>query len=104
MPKQARNKRIQFTPSDALLALLEELSELSSDPVARVAADLLEEAMPVIRGQLEALKVLRDRPSRMEAYLQSYANQTIHEIAQVVMDFPAVKNTKRGAARAVPKP
>lgn len=104
MPATPRRKRLLFTPSDGLLKLLEELAELSGSPTATVAGDLLEEALPVIRGQLDAMRAIRDRPGQMEAYLSAYANQSIHEIAQTVMELKPQHGNKGRTKRAHDKP
>lgn len=104
MPTPPRRPRVIFTPSDALLKLLQELAELSDSAVGTVAGDLLEEAAPVIRGQLDAMRAIRDRPGQMEAYLTAYANQAVNEIAQTVMDLKPAHGNKGRVRNAKPKP
>lgn len=107
-----RVQRVAFVPSPHVRALLEEVSALSGQSMGSLVSEMMDEVAPVVRGQLDALKSLAANPEKARQYVQDYATQAVHDIAQISMDFAASedartvegKKARRRAARAAPKP
>jgi len=103
-----RVPRISITPSGDLRALLEELASLSGQSLSSVAVELLDEIVPVMRGQLEAMKKIAAAPDKARELMQDYAARGTLEIAQTMIQFEEHldsrtvegKRQKRRAARA----
>lgn len=91
--------RIAFVPTEQVDKLLRELSELSGQSMASLASELLDEAAPVIRGQLDIMKKIASRPDQVKQYLQDYANKAVIDIAQTALDFQPVPATPKKATK-----
>jgi hypothetical protein len=103
--------RIQFVPTERTRALLDQISGLTGQSVASLAAEILDEAAPVIQGQLEAIRKIAGRPHEAKQYFEEYAAKATADIAQVTMEFTSELDAKsqqaklkRRVARARPKP
>jgi hypothetical protein len=106
-----RVQRIAITPSVELRALLLELSEVSGQSLSSVASEMLEDVAPVMRSQLEAMKLVAATPHLAREHIRSLANESTNAIAQAVIDFEAAPDPrtmagkkKRRAAGGKPKP
>ena len=93
--KKPRVLRIAFTPTARLRALLQELADLQNCSLSSVAADLLDECVPVVQGQLVAMRAVATRPEQAAEYVQEYANRVINEVAQTSLDFQKSEGAKR---------
>ena len=110
--RPTKNPRIAFVPSDAVHALMEQVSKLSGQSKASIVSELMDEVAPVVQGQIDALMALAASPDKAKQYVQDYAMKAMHDIAQTTMDFAASedartvegKKARRRAARAAPKP
>ena len=94
--------RIAFVPSERVDLLLRELSELSGQSMSSLAAEMLDEVAPVIRGQLDALKALQATPEKAREYVQDYANRAVIEIAQTALEFGEERPRKGSKRRGTP--
>lgn len=110
--RPTKNPRIAFVPSDAVHALMEQVSKLSGQSKASLISELMDEVAPVIQGQIDALTALAASPGKAKEYVQDYAMKAMHDIAQTSMDFSASEDARtvegqkarRRAARAARKP
>lgn len=110
--RPTKNPRIAFVPSDAVHALMEQVSKLSGQSKASIVSELMDEIAPVVQGQIDALKSLAASPEKARQYVQDYAAKATADIAQISMDFAASEDARtvegqkarRRAARAAPKP
>ncbi len=93
--KKPRVLRIAITPTARLRDLLQELSTLSNQSLSRVAADLLDEVVPVIQGQLQAMRAVASRPEQAAEAIQEYANKAINDVAQASLEFSKSEGTRR---------
>jgi uncharacterized protein YbjQ (UPF0145 family) len=93
--RPTKNPRIAFVPSDAVHALVGQLSELSGESRAGIVSDFMDQMEPVIRGQIEAFRKIAARPEEARQYVQDLANESTAMIAQAVLDLDKPKQ-KRG--------
>jgi chromosome condensin MukBEF complex kleisin-like MukF subunit len=93
--KKPRVSRIQITPTARLRDLLQELATLSNQSLSRVAAELLDEVVPVIQGQLDAMRAVASRPEQAAEAIQEYANKAINDVAQASMEFSRSEGKRR---------
>lgn len=98
-----RNPRIAFAPSDDVAALLRELSQLTGRTMAWHVGDMLTDLVPLYRGQIEAMRTLKDRPELAREFINEKANEAIATIAQVQLDLdePKQKPGRKRKARRV---
>lgn len=82
-----RVQRIAITPSAELRALLTEIAQVSGKSLSFIASDMLEDVAPVMRAQLEAMKLVIATPERAREHILALANQQTHAIAQAAIDF-----------------
>lgn len=98
-----KNPRIAFVPSDHLLTVITQLSELSGKSKASIVSEIMDEAATVMSGQLAAYRQIAAAPEKAREVLQQYANDAVAQIAQVVMDFeepPKKRGRKPGRGAA----
>lgn len=93
--KKPRVPRIAITPTKRLRSLLEELAVLSNQSLSKVAVDLLDEVVPVIEAQLQAMRAIASRPEQAAERMQEYANKAINEIAQTSLEFTQSEGKRR---------
>lgn len=93
--KKPRVLRIAITPTARLRSLLQELATLTNKSLSFVAADLLDEVVPVIQGQLDAMRAVASRPEQAAQVIEEYANKAINDIAQTSLEFGAKEKPRR---------
>ncbi len=93
--RKTRNPRIAFVPTDAVLAILTEMSEVSGQTRASVVAELMDDLAPVIRGQIEAQRKLAGRPEEARQHVQGLIDQSRAQIAQAELDLGKPKQTRK---------
>ncbi len=93
--RRTRNPRIAFVSSDDVAALLIELSELSGETKASLVGAMLEDLVPVYRGQIEAMRKIANRPQDAQEHIRDLANQASTTIAQAVLDLDKPKQPRK---------
>jgi hypothetical protein len=93
--RPTKNPRIAFVPSDAVHALVRELSEASGESRAAIVSSLMDDVEPVIRGQLEAFRKIAARPEEARQHIQDLANETTAKIAQAMLDLDEPKQPRK---------
>lgn len=80
-------RRIQLTPSDEVMALIDEIHTLTGTPKAAILCEILDEVAPVFQSQLQALRMLQDRPREAQRIIQNFANEAVGKLAQANLDL-----------------
>ena len=107
-------KRITFTPTGRVGALLREVQKVTGQSPAAVVRELLEEAAPALEVMIEAAKLVQTRPDQAQAAIARLAARATVDLHQAQLDLdtaikarpgrkPGTKVTKkpgRGAAKA----
>lgn len=86
-----RNPRIAFAPSDEVAALLKELSQLSGRTMAWHVQDMLSDLVPVYRAQIDAIRLIANRPEEVREHIRAKANEATATIAQALLDLDEPK-------------
>lgn len=97
--RPTKNPRIAFVPSDAVHAIVRELSNLSGESRAAIVSGYMDELEPVIRGQLEAFRKIADHPQEVREYVKDLADSARAKIAQAELDLdkPKQRRKRKGA-------
>lgn len=97
--RPTKNPRIAFVPSDAVQSVVSEMAEASGQSRASVVAELMDDLAPVIRGQIEALRKIADRPTEARQYIQDLADESRAQIAQaeLALDKPKQRRKRKVA-------
>jgi hypothetical protein len=82
-------RRIHVTPSDQVWALVDEVHGLTGTPKAAILAEILDEVSPVFLNQIQALRMLHDRPREAQRLMQNFANESVGKLAQASLDLDA---------------
>ena len=97
-----RSPRLQLTLSPEVMAALEEISELTGMGKATVVSDLMSEMLPMLHGNIEALRLVKEAPREAQALMARKANEAVMKLTQAQMEFddllsakPATKRRKR---------
>lgn len=106
--RKTKNPRIQFVPSDELLALVKRISDISGQSRASICAEILDEVVPVLRQQLDAFEKLAAAPEQARELLARQAADAHRDIDAAVaaamqrdLDLPHVDGRKKRGARRV---
>jgi len=96
-----KRKRMNITPSDEVLALIEEVNALTGTPKAAIISEILDNVAPVLTNQLQALRVLYDSPREAQRLMQNVANDGIAKLAQAQLDLDTAidARTVKGARK-----
>ena len=104
--RRTKNPRIQFVPSDDLLALVNRIAKVSGQSRASICAEMLEEVVPVLRQQLDAFEKLAALPEQARELLARQADDAHRDIDAAVaaamqrdLELPHVDGRKKGARR-----
>lgn len=102
--RTTKNPRIAFVPSDAVLALLTDLSESSGRSKASLVAELMHDLAPVIKGQVDAHRKLAARPEEARQHVQDLLDDTNAQLAQVQLELnePRQPRKRKGPANGTP--
>jgi len=100
MARKTVRPRISFVPTVQVQELLEELAVLSGQSKASLASEMLDEVVPVIRGQIEALKKVAGRPEEARKWVEDYAQQAVRDISQAVLDLDTPNKPRKIHRRA----
>jgi len=84
-----KRKRLNVTLSDSVWDLVNEVHALTGTPKAAVISEILDEVAPVFQTQIEALRVLKDRPREAQRLIQNRSNEAIARLAQNTLDLDA---------------
>lgn len=81
-------RRINLTPSDTVWQLVDEVHELTGTPKAAIISEILDEVVPVFLTQIQALRILQERPQEAKRLIQNFANESIGKLAhqQLLLD------------------
>lgn len=90
-----KNRRISFVPSDQLQTLVLRISELSGDSRASICAQLLDDVVPVMQEQLDALEKLRAVPEKAREHLTQLAAAAHQGIDQALLELPTVDRRRK---------
>jgi hypothetical protein len=93
--RKPRVQRIAITPTARLRSLLQELADLQNQSLSRVAAELLDEVVPVVQGQLDAMRAIASRPDQAAEAIQEFANRAINDVAQASLEFTKSEGQRR---------
>lgn len=84
-----KRKRLLITPSDEVWALIDAMHKLTKQPKAALVSEILDEISPAFATQLEALRVLADRPQEALKLMQDASSEKVAELAQANLDLEA---------------
>lgn len=99
-----RAPRVAVTLSPESLRILDELSELRSQPKSAIVAELVDMALPALKIAVDALRQFQESPREAQRLLQNFANERVTNLAQASLDLDAAidgrtvkgKRLKRG--------
>ncbi len=93
MPKDNR-RRLNITPSDAVLAAVDELHSITGKPKAAIAAEMLDAVAPVMLDQARLLRQLQAAPEQARELVMQFGAQGIQTISQQMLELPPVKRPR----------
>lgn len=90
-----KNPRINFVPTDVVLALVKRISELTGQSKASICSEMLDNVAPVMAQQLDALEKLREMPERAREHLEELAAAAHRDIDQAMLELPSVDRRRK---------
>ena len=97
-----RSPRIQLTLDPEVMAILDELSQLTGQGKATMVSELVREALPAMYAARDAIKVVKESPREAQAMLARFSTEAVMKLGQAQLDFddllaskPTVKRQKR---------
>lgn len=87
---------VRLLPGD--VALADEIAKLSGTNRSAVLSEILDETMPVLRMQFEAMKQVAESPKKAAEVIANLAEQGLAQIAQVEMQYKQERRRGRRAA------
>lgn len=93
-----KRERVQVTLSPAVMALVEELAEVSGESRSGVVLGMLETVYPAFREHLTVMRKLEATPAAARELVESYAATAQNQISQAVLGLDEPKK-KRGRPR-----
>lgn len=84
-----RARRLQVTPSPEVMALVDEVHELTGTARAAIVAEILDEVAPVFQNMIQALRVVQEQPREAQRLVQNMANEALAKVAQANLDLDA---------------
>jgi hypothetical protein len=93
--RPTKNPRIAFVPSDAVHAILVELSELSKESRSALVSGYMDDLVPVIRGQLEAFRKIAAHPEEVRQYVHDLADEARAQIDQAELSLDEPKQPRK---------
>ena len=95
-------KRLQLTLSDEAWALIEEVHALTGTPKSAIVSELLDEILPAISAQLEALRKLSAAPREAQALINEFAEEAFGKLAQSQLDLEEALTKHEKSQQALP--
>lgn len=101
-PKTGRVQvKVRLLPSD--IRFVDEVAKAANESRAQILGGIFDEALPVLRQQYEAMKVVASSPERAAEVIAKFAEEARQQIAQAEMGFDAgvvpVAVKRKGAVR-----
>lgn len=96
-------KRLQLTLSDEAWALVEEVHGLTGAPKSAIVSELLDEILPVLGTQIQALRMLSSAPRQAQALMKDFADDALGKLAQAHLEMDeALTKHEEKAQQALP--
>lgn len=98
-----------ITPSDEVLALVEELHEISGEPKAAIVSEMLDQVAPVFQNHIKALRYAKEgRVEEAQRIINRFASEALGQLSQAQLDLDTAvadhrtvkgKRAKKGGIR-----
>ena len=89
-----RSPRIQVTLSPEVMAILDELSSLTGQGKATIVSGMMSEALPMLHGLADALRLVKSAPREAQHIISRVANEATMKLAQEQLSFDDLLSSK----------
>lgn len=104
MARTTKNPRIAFVPSDQVLRLVRQLSELNGQSMASIVSEMMDVISPVVQGQIDALLKVAATPEMAREIVEGYFDECVDQLAQAKLDFEAEADGRSVQTKAAKNP
>lgn len=83
----ARRKRVMVSVSDEVMALVEQVHQLTGQSRSMVISEILDEVAPAFQATIEALRIVKERPRDAQRLLANFGAEAVGSLMQEQLDF-----------------
>ena len=83
----ARRKRVMVSVSDEVIALVEQVHQLTGQSRSMVISEILDEVAPAFQATIEALRIVKERPRDAQRLLANFGAEAVGSLMQEQLDF-----------------